>query len=368
MTPRERFNNIMQFKPVDKLPVFEVEALTEQAIRKWIQTENFPIDRDGNAFFRYSQNVFTIPAGDQPPIPCFLPETVSRDGDTFIKRDKFGFLIKDFVGKNISPLHYVYVGAPLKTRADWEEMKKRFDPTDPRRVPVVHNAEYIERCNNGDRPVSLSITFGPARGIKNGYMFGFDQFLELIAEEPELFEDIFDFWSNFIIKFLDTHYKGLHLDAFTFHEDGMAYNASSMVGPNMFRELYKPYVRRVVDYVSRAHGTKTIGYYSSGNLKPLMPVMIESGINMTTPVEVQANMDVIELSNEFGKDMCYIGNISRQAIMDGKDAIDKELQRKLQVMFERGGFIPAVDDQLFPDMTFENAKYCIDSMVDFKYK
>jgi hypothetical protein len=52
------------------------------------------------------------------------------------------------------------------------------------------------------------------------------------------------------------------------------------------------------------------------------------------------------------------GNISREAVMKGREAIRAEVMHKVPHLMEKGGFIPALDDAVMPDMRFENVKYC----------
>ena len=44
------------------------------------------------------------------------------------------------------------------------------------------------------------LNWGPGRGIKNGYMLGLERFLDVVINEPEFMEDIFDFWADFLIE------------------------------------------------------------------------------------------------------------------------------------------------------------------------
>jgi len=45
---------------------------------------------------------------------------------------------------------------------------------------------------------------------------------------------------------------------------------------------------------------------------------------MTMPIECAAGVDALDLRRRFGKDLLLMGNISRQEIMDGRKAIEKE--------------------------------------------
>jgi hypothetical protein len=53
-----------------------------------------------------------------------------------------------------------------------------------------------------------------------------------------------------------------------------------------------------------------------------------------------------------------MGNISRQAIMDGRKAIEKEVMSKVPKLMEEGGYIPAFDDAIMEDMRYDDVLYC----------
>lgn len=53
-----------------------------------------------------------------------------------------------------------------------------------------------------------------------------------------------------------------------------------------------------------------------------------------------------------------IGNISRQSLMDGPEAVEREFRLKVPPLMEGGGYIPAVDDMIMPDMPYASyARY-----------
>ena len=82
-----------------------------------------------------------------------------------------------------------------------------------------------------------------------------------------------------------------------------------------------------------------------------------AGIIACTASAVAANYD-LELRNQYGTDLRLVGNISREAIMQGKDAIRREVNYKVPALMDAGGYIPGFDDMIMPDMSLENVKYC----------
>lgn len=358
MDTRELFLAIMNFQEPDRTPVWLVETITGQAERKWCRDEGFPIDKSGTDVLKFDARLLKFNIGDQPPYPTFPKKTLSNGDRYLVTQDIFGFIKQAPIDSSISPTHYIYTGAPLNTIEDWRAMRKRYDPLDIRRYPLDWSDETFAHLNQSGSPVSIGMNWGPARGIKNGYMFGFDRFLEIVAAEPEILEEVFEYWADFLITFMGTFIDKLKIDAFYFKEDGMGFKNSTLVSPDMFRRIYSPHMRKVVDYL-RGKEVGVIGYYSSGNLKPLLPSFLDIGINATTPLECAADMDAIALRKEY-PELLMIGNISREAIMNGKSAIDEEVRRKVPLLMEKGGYIPAFDDIVMPDMRFEDVKYCLD--------
>ena len=67
-------------------------------------------------------------------------------------------------------------------------------------------------------------------------------------------------------------------------------------------------------------------------------------------------MDVVELSESF-PELRLLGGIDKLKIAAGREAIDEELQRKIPIMLDRGGYIPTVDHGVPPGISWENFKY-----------
>ncbi len=357
MSPRQLFNNILHYKAPDRVPLWQVEDVMELAVRKWCREGDYPMHVSGAEAFPFDGEKITVNFGDQPPIPAFVKKTLSLDDEYRVVQDEFGFKVRQKRGESVSPRHYIYLEGSIDSRKDWEAMKARFNPSDVRRLPLDWGPEYFEHLNNSSQPVIPAMNWGPARGIKNGYMLGFDRYMEVLMEDPGLLQDIFSFWADFIISFLSPLLENVTVDAFVFKEDGMGYKTSTLISPAQFDAIYKPSMLKVTEFL-RSHGVDVICYYSSGNLIPLIPSLLEAGVNMTMPVECAAGMDALDLRKRFGKDLLLMGNISRQAIMDGREAIEQEVMGKVPRLMEEGGYIPAFDDAIMEDMRYEDVLYC----------
>ena len=371
MNARERFNRIMHYQPVDRLPLWSVESVSEGAVRRWIQEGSFligmsqsdVIEMDGREIVRL----------DTDPLPSYVPYMVENDelGRTAI--DEYGFTVHTLKAQSVSPRVYYYVEetpshhspGTVRNRADWGKLKKRYDPTDPRRKPRCWGPELWEYYNTCSSPVGMGIVWGHSRGPKNGYAMGLLPFLETLITDPGLVKDMFDFWADFVIAVAQDWVDHCHFDFAYIEEDGMGYKNSTLVSPEMYSALWIPALRKVTDFL-HSHDIDIIGYWSSGNLKPIVPILLDIGINTHFPLESAAGMDVRALRQEFGRDLRLIGNISRQALMDGPTAVEQEFYSKVPPLVSDGGYIPTADDQILPDISFESYKHLVDLIGEYR--
>ena len=349
MTPRERFRKIMHFEQPDAIPLWDLEGLTEGAIRQWC-LDGMPTGRNVREFIGFDEYAH-IPLSANP-IPSFLPRTIAEDEESVTTIDAYGFKVKTIKAQAVPPTIYYYVEGSVKDRADWEAMKKRYDPTDIRRRPTYWGEDMFEHYRTLDRPVALTLVWGPGRGSKNGYMLGQEEFLHALTDQPAFVHDIFDFWADFLIELVRELVEKSPPDFVWLNEDGLAYKNSTLVSPKMYREMWLPYVKRVTDFL-HGHGVEFVGHYTSGNIQPLIPTFLDAGMNLFGPLEVASDMDAVALRKEYGRDVLLMGNIGRAALMAGPDAVEREFTRKVPWLMEQGGYIPAIDDMVLPDISLE---------------
>ena len=348
MTTRDCFRAIMNFGSPDRIPVWDLEGVTEGAIRTWV-ADGYPAQMNPYDYFGLQRGEQV--GLDDGPIPAFVPRVLHEDEQWRTSIDRYGTTVKTLKEKSVTPTIYYYLEFAVETREDWERMKKRHDPRDLRRYPKEWSEALLAYYAAADGPVWLWPHWGPGRGPKSGCMIGIERFLHLVADDPAFVEDIFDFWADFLIELMRPVVEGTTVDYVFFMEDGIAYKNSTLISPDMYRRLWMPYLKRVCDFLHR-NGVGHVGHYTSGNIEPLIPAYLETGINLFAPLEVAADVDAVKLRKEYGRDILLMGNIGRQALMDGPDAVEEEFYAKVPWLMEQGGYIPAMDDMVLPDISF----------------
>jgi uroporphyrinogen decarboxylase len=134
-------------------------------------------------------------------------------------------------------------------------------------------------------------------------------------------------YAEFAIGVLEEVAKA-RIDYVRFMEDGLAYRHGTIISPQIYEEFWYPYQKKVIDFL-RDRRVDFIVHYTSGNIEALMPLMLKAGFNTFAPLEVAAGMDAIKLREKYGNRVLMMGNVSRQALMDGPKAVEKEFYRKV---------------------------------------
>ena len=123
----------------------------------------------------------------------------------------------------------------------------------------------------------------------------------------------------------------------------------------MFREFVAPYLREMVDCIHDLGGK--VLYHSCGMIRPLIPALIESGIDVLDPIQpVGPEMSPEQLKAEFGDQLCFHGGIDMQHLLPHGSAMEirQEVRRYCDVLGRHGGYILGPAHLFQPDVPPEN--------------
>lgn len=117
---------------------------------------------------------------------------------------------------------------------------------------------------------------------------------------------------------------------------------SQFCSPETYDELWKPYYKRLNDWI---HGNTTwkVFKHSCGAVLPLIPNLIESGFDILNPVQINAkDMDSVRLKQEFGSKLTFWGGgVDTQKVLpDGTpEQIRRHVMGQYEVLGKDGGFV-----------------------------
>jgi uroporphyrinogen decarboxylase len=171
-------------------------------------------------------------------------------------------------------------------------------------------------------------------------------------DDPVFAEELLDFYTQFT---METIHKALHdvqFDYFNIFED-FAGKGGPLVSPKIFKRFLLPRYRQVTDFLHR-HGVEFISMDSDGDVRVLIPLIIEAGINCLWPLEVAAGMQPLQIRKEYGRDLRLWGGIDKRELTKGRKEIRAELLRQAPAIIEDGGYIPTLDHDVPPDIPYDN--------------
>jgi len=353
MNARERFRRIMDFESVDALPLMEIEGYEAATLARW-HVEGLPEGvSPEKALGMKSPEALMI---NFFPVPPYKEEVLAEDDDYILMRNSFGITVKQPKGRT-EYSYEGYVDHPVKDRATWLEYRKRLDASSPQRY-ANWGPERWDYYNSADHPIGLVIH--PYFFRLGLYSMGLERFLLAFYDQPELLHEMFAHCTEMTLKIIAEVLAHVKIDYCCIAED-LAYRSGPHISVEMYREFWTPHQPPVIEALQKG-GVQSIVMWSSGDLRSILPTLIDMGFNVTWPCEQFVGMDAAELTKEYGRDMRFVGNIGIRTVAAGKKAIDEAIDTKVRPLLDGGGYIPTLDDQASPDISWENYSYYINRL------
>jgi len=145
-----------------------------------------------------------------------------------------------------------------------------------------------------------------------------------------------------------------------------------MVRPEVFEAVSAPYLKKFCDFIHRNSDYKVF-LHSCGSIAPLLPVLIDCGIDIINPVQISAeNMQPEMLKSKYGKDIVFWGGgVDTQRVMSFKTPaeVDENVQQLTMVFKPGGGYVFCPVHNIMGDVdprnviaaydaAYENSWYC----------
>lgn len=357
MNPRERFIKTLTFDNPDRIP-FDPGENRESTRLRWYK-EGLPEGYDPIKFaiemLGIEPEKTKLPVDfsfDFDLIPKYEEKVLEHRNGHYICQDWKGNICeisdefdvtylrggKDFVTRR-------WIKCPVENRDHWEQMKARYNIDAPGRFPE----NFAERSRLAkDRDWILKIAFpGPFWKLRD--WCGFEGLCMMMVEQPELVDEMAEFWMNFVSSMLGRILQHVIPDIIYLFED-MAYKAKSMISPAMTRRFCVPSWRLWSKQVRQA-GCPIVDMDSDGYIGELIPLWIESGFNVCEPIEVAAHCNINEFRKQFRHKIAYRGGVDKRCIAKGGQVIRDELKR-IEPVVKDGGFIPSCDHAIPSDVSW----------------
>ncbi|RME99961.1 MAG: hypothetical protein D6768_13900, partial [Chloroflexi bacterium] len=369
MTPRERFEAIINHREADRVPVDlgrHVGSLHRQAyssLKAYLKDASL---KNENAILdRMVQNVFP----DEKLLQKF-------DVD-------FRWLVPNWVGvEDIGPdtyrdmwgIHWQYMltaysvsHSPLQnaTLADLDTYDWP-DPYNPDMFTGLGEQAKHWYNNTGYVVVADSIKGGIL--TKALQIRGYEQMFADLANDLTFAEALLDklLW---LYKEMWTQYLkvvGPYTQMVYFTDDIGAQNAM-MISPDTFRTLIKPRLAELIDHIKGQADVKFM-YHTDGTVAPVINDIIEMGVDVLNPIQTSATgMETAWLKAEFGDRLCFHGAIDVQQMLpfSTPEEVRYDVAKRIHDLAPGGGYILSPCHDIGADVPPENIVAMFDAAREF---
>ncbi|HHW48662.1 MAG TPA: hypothetical protein GXX14_08625 [Clostridiaceae bacterium] len=351
MTDRERFNNQMHYKSVDRC--FNMEfGYWDENFKEWpIFYENgITNNKEADIFFNFDRIEVIKPNVWMNPV---FPNTVIEETETtliYINND--GLLAE--VPKDGHDTIPHYIKASIVTPDDWKRCKEeRFRRDDPARKIDI---EALKKQHPADRDYPLGIYCGSMIG-KIRDMLTFEGLAYACYDYPDMVEDMVETCCVLVEDALDQLLPHFDFDFASGWED-ICFKNGPIVSVDFFKSVVVPRYKRISKKLRDA-GIDIWYTDCDGDVRPILPYLLEGGINCLFPFEVNGCSHPAELLEKYSGELRIMGGVDKIKLKEGKEAIKAYLET-LVPLVEKGGYIPFCDHRCPPDVSPENYLYYLD--------
>jgi uroporphyrinogen decarboxylase len=348
LTSVERIQNILKRQPVDRIGVFE--HFWGDTYRSWLEEGYIREGENLADHFGYDLELcwpFNMVADLD-----FVPEVVEETKETILVRDGNGALLRRHKLHDSTPEHVDFL---VKDRRAWEEhIKPKLTP-DRRRINfeayrnIRRHAQEKQRffCWSG---VNVFELMHPVCGHQ--YM------LMGMIDDTDWVKDMVNTYADLTIQLMEILFaeEGLP-DGIWFYED-MGFKGRPFMSPAMYKEIVQPGHIKTIQF-AKSLGLLVI-MHSCGYVEPLVPGMIEAGIDCLQVIEVKAGMDLVRLYRNFGDRLSFMGGIDvRVLYTNDKRQIDAELEAKIPIVKQNYGYVLHSDHSIPNTVHYETYRYFV---------
>lgn len=128
-----------------------------------------------------------------------------------------------------------------------------------------------------------------------------------------------------------------------------------MMSPDMWREWFKPRWAYVWQTARKANPDLQIWYHSDGYIEPIIPDLVEMGLDILNPVQPEC-MDPVRLKREYRDRLAFWGCVGTQTVMPfgTPEQVQETVKWLVATVGEGGGLLLAPTHVLEPDVPWEN--------------
>lgn len=246
---------------------------------------------------------------------------------------------------------------PLANASSLDELRNHPfpDPLDDGRF--VNLRSQAEAAVSKGKAVALA---GPCAGIAEVYswMRGFEGYYIDLALNQAFVAYMLDRLVEWKCAFWERALKEIgDLVDIVIEADDLGGQSRLLLSPKTYRGLIQPRHKQLFSFI-KAQANVKVFYHTCGAVRPVIPDLIDAGIDILNPVQISSpGMELESLKREFGRDLVFWGGgVDTQRMLGTAtpEQIREHVRQNIEVLAPGGGFVFAAVHDIQANVPPEN--------------
>ena len=353
LTGRERAALLFEHKKPDRIGL--LEHFWGDTYKSWLEKGKIAEGTDFTQHFNFDISMagWLNMAGNMD----YTPEVIAEDEDTVTVKDQNYAIMRRHKKHDTTPEH---IGFTVDSREKWEELIKPNIFADPKRIGFegYRNTKKYAAENNKYFMFSGAHVFEIMKDL-----CGHEHMLMGMIDDPDWVGDMAMTYAKAMVGMYEMLFDQEGCPDGMFIYEDMGFKNAPFMSPAMYKQFIFPAHELMCKY---AHSKNLkLMMHSCGFIEPLLPHMIEAGIDGLQVIEVKAGMDLLRVYKNFGDKLSLMGGIDvRTLYSNDRAVIDAELESKIPVVKEGFAYFLHSDHSIPNTVEYETYRYFIDKGLE----
>ncbi len=314
--------------------------------------EKFTTKRDDEG------NIYLYPQGDNSVPPCAKMPKGGYYFDLLVRQEPFD-------ERNLNPEDWANQQYSIFSEETLRYLENRADEL-YKNTDLCIVGEFID-AGFGD----VSMVPGPAiknpKGIREPV-----RWITAHIEYPDYIKGIFELQCEIALKNLKLSYEavGNKIDVIMVSGTDFGAQNAPFISPDMYREFYKPFHKRINDWIHKNTPWKTF-YHSCGSIVTFLDDFVEAGVDILNPVQTSAkDMDPKILKERYGDKLVFWGggvDTQKTLPFGTPEDVRREVNERCQIFGKGGGFVFNTIHNIQSKVPIENLMAMFQTVKEFKF-
>jgi uroporphyrinogen decarboxylase len=201
------------------------------------------------------------------------------------------------------------------------------------------------------------------------HMQGMETFLLNLAVRPEFAEHLLIKCAETCQRIMDGFLEAADgcLDIIKIGDD-LGTSQSLLISPDMYREILKPIHADYIAFIKERTDARVF-FHSDGDIFPLIPDLIEIGVEILNPVQTSAGKmaDLERLKDKYGQDLVFCGAVDTTRVLPSgtPEDVRAEVRDVIRALAPGGGYLLSSVHTIQNEVPAENVLAMVDAAREF---